>query len=171
MEDEEAVEALEQYLAGQVNATDSSRRLTELLGERDKARTLRMASGTVEDRRPAQAQQLVRVAELGVVAGAKGALVVVDELDHDVLNDHDGRVSAMLGSLARPAGAAPWCSCCSREMRKRSKRSRRRGPQVLVLQDLSDADVEKLVHKRSTHSRRRFPRRCSRAVGTSSSAS
>lgn len=101
VESEPAVEVLERYLSGALNRTDAASQLSRLLGEASHLPSLGMASGTLSERQRAQAEQLGRVADLAALAGAKGTFVVIDELDHDIPNDADGRITNMLAELAR----------------------------------------------------------------------
>ena len=100
VESEPAIETLEGYLSGDLNASTASGKLQEFLGKRFHLQSLRMAYGVTEERQHAQAEQLLRITELAIQAGAKGAFVVIDELDHDLTNDYDSRVSEMLEQLA-----------------------------------------------------------------------
>jgi hypothetical protein len=108
MESEEVVETLEDYLSGEKNRTDASTELGDLMGERVYLETLGMTYGDASARRAAQADQVARVVELGVAGGAKGGLIVLDEIDHDLKDPYDRTsVLNMLGQFARIARDGP----------------------------------------------------------------
>lgn len=81
---EEAIELLERYLSGDGNRLAIEGDLQNVLG----VPLLTLPSskvnwGAMEDRLKAQANQLLRIVRLGKAAGAKGALIVLDEFDHE----------------------------------------------------------------------------------------
>lgn len=148
IESEPAVEVLESYLSGHVNAVGASEQLSSLLGESVAVPGLRMGYGTTAARQRSQAEQLGRVVHLAVIAGAKGAFIVIDELDHDVLNDWDGRVSDMLKELTRVARKnAIVLLLLTRENREDEQGLKFSDAQDLVLDQLREREVESLVHK------------------------
>ncbi len=81
---EEAIELLERYLAGETRLRLESELRDVLARPHLSLPSFRMQYGTVAERLNAQAEQLKRVVRLGMEVGARGALVVIDELDHDV---------------------------------------------------------------------------------------
>jgi hypothetical protein len=81
---EEAVELLERYLSGDGKKFVIEWDLQSVLGSPPfKLPALKVSWGMTEDRLKAQASQLLRVVRLGKTAGAKGALIVLDEFDHE----------------------------------------------------------------------------------------
>lgn len=81
---EEAIELLERYLSGEGKRLDIQHELSSLLGPPNLVLPpLKTNWGRLSDRLSAQATQLARVVRLGMEAGAKGALVVIDEFDHE----------------------------------------------------------------------------------------
>jgi len=108
LESEAAVKVLEDYLSGERSRDAARYRLRELLNEDIALQASRLAYGTVEERQGAQVDQLVRVVELGVAAGAKGALIVLDELDHDLADwRRRERIGMMLATFSARAKKAP----------------------------------------------------------------
>lgn len=106
---EEAIELLERYLAGETQLRLESE-LRDVLARPDLSLpSFRMRYGTVAERLNAQADQLKRVVRLGMEIGAKGALVVVDELDHDVKANvmERARILATLNAFIRLASEGP----------------------------------------------------------------
>ena len=108
--DEEAVELLEAFLSGELSAARAQEEFRTRLHAPDlKVPPLRMNSGRSEDRAHARCEQLSRLLLLAEICGAQGALVIIDELDHD----HGGRYwiqSKVLTGLAmfqETARAAP----------------------------------------------------------------
>ena len=82
---EEAVELLERYLSGDGKRADIEEDIHALLGiPRFYLPPLKTNWGRLEDRIKAQAQQIARVVRLGMEAGARGALIVLDEFDHEL---------------------------------------------------------------------------------------
>jgi hypothetical protein len=102
IESEEACEVLERYLSGEVGKLEAVARIREVLGVRIALTSLDLNYGTTDRRQQARAQQVARVTRLGMLAGAKGGFVLVDELDHD-LAGHDSSVALQLEHLARIA--------------------------------------------------------------------
>lgn len=148
VESEPAIETLEAYLSGDLNAPTASGRLQEFLGKRFRLQSLRMAYGTAEDRQHAQAEQLLRVTELAVQAGAKGAFVVIDELDHDLRNDRDSRVSEMLEQLAAVAKKGPVVVLLlARDGTNHDAHFEIDDAEELVLDGLADKEIALLVDK------------------------
>jgi hypothetical protein len=106
---EEAIELLERYLAGETRLRLESE-LRELLARPHLSLpSFRMQYGSVGDRLNAQAKQLKRVIRLGAEVGARGALVVIDELDHDVKANvmERERILATLNAFIGLASEAP----------------------------------------------------------------
>jgi hypothetical protein len=105
MESEEIVQTLEDYLSGDKSRTVASETIRDLTGQMMCLETLGMSYGNASSRRAAQAEQVARVVSLGMAAGAKGGLVVLDEIDHDLRGRRNvssySNVLNMLGQLAR----------------------------------------------------------------------
>ena len=81
---EEAVELLERYLSGDGKKYLIEWDLQSVLGSaRLKLPPLKVNWGMRRDRLKGQASQLLRIVRLGKAAGAKGALIVLDEFDHE----------------------------------------------------------------------------------------
>jgi len=81
---EEAVELLERYLSGDGKKYLIEWDLQSVFGSaRLKLPPLKVNWGAMEDRLKGQASQLLRIVRLGKAAGAKGALIVLDEFDHE----------------------------------------------------------------------------------------
>lgn len=99
VESEELVELVEAYLSGELSRGMAVYALRELIGERIYLQPLGLSYGSTGERRGAQVRLLSNVVELGIEAGAKGALIVLDEIDHD-LQDRPEEVLNMLGRLA-----------------------------------------------------------------------
>ncbi len=78
------VEVLERYLTGALGRVDAVREVNGLTGVHVSFPPLRMTWGSVGERRAAQAAVLAEAVRLGMVAGARGAVLVVDEIDHDI---------------------------------------------------------------------------------------
>jgi bacteriophage exclusion system BrxC/D-like protein len=102
IESEGACEVLERYLSGEVGKLEAVARIREVLGVRIELTSLDLNYGTTDRRQQARAQQVARVTRLGMLAGAKGGFVVLDELDHD-LAGHDANVGLQLRHLAKIA--------------------------------------------------------------------
>lgn len=84
---DEIIEAIECYISGDRSLTLSQRLLTELLGTRLRLESFKMNWGSNQDRQQQQLTQLSRVLELTKLAECKGAVIVLDELDHDLRSD------------------------------------------------------------------------------------
>lgn len=101
---EEAVELLERYLSGDISKNNGEILLRDLLRKPwIRLFPLKMNWGSIDDRFVAQAQQLARVMLLGMEAGARGALVVLDEFDHEI-HPHLGfppRARALLDNFCK----------------------------------------------------------------------
>jgi hypothetical protein len=83
---EEAIELLERYLSGDGKRFDIEDDIQALLGvQRLYLPPLKTNWGCLEDRFKAQAKQVARIVHLGLAAGARGALIVLDEFDHEFL--------------------------------------------------------------------------------------
>ena len=96
--------------------------------------------GTSDDRRQRQADQLGRIVQLAVLAGAKGAFIVIDELDHDFQSDLEKK-NAMLAELSRVAVRGPIVLLLlARELNMT-------GAQELVLGEFSEPELQQLVEK------------------------
>lgn len=148
IESEAAVEVLEAYLSGDTNAAGATKRLSSLLGEDVVVRGLRMSYGTIGDRRRSQAEQLGRIVELAMLAGAKGAFIVIDELDHDVWNDWDNRISEMLKEFGRTARRNPIVLLLlTRETSEDEEGLKIPNVEEIALDQLREREVESLVHK------------------------
>jgi hypothetical protein len=81
---EEAIEVLESFLAGELAASTAQARLRTSLGEPALVvPALRMNYGSRRDRVGARVDQMLRLYQLAERCGTKGVLVIVDELDHD----------------------------------------------------------------------------------------
>jgi hypothetical protein len=84
---EEAVELLERYLSGDGKRLTIEADLQSVLGSPVlRLPALKVNWGMMADRIKAQANQLLRVVRLGKAAGAKGALIVLDECDYEFLS-------------------------------------------------------------------------------------
>lgn len=147
VESEPAVEVLERYLSGALNRTDSAGQLTKLIGEAIGLPSLGMGYGTVSARQRAQAEQLGRVADLAALAGAKGTFIVIDELDHDVPNDEQGRISDMLAELARIARRRKMVLLLLTLAQEGDDGLSVPGAQEIPLDPLRDDEVDSLVTK------------------------
>jgi hypothetical protein len=87
--DEAAIEILERFLSGEIAAAHAQAALRSCLGAVHLILpTLRMNYGTRDDRLRARADQLSRILELAERCGARGVLVIIDELDHDRRGSH-----------------------------------------------------------------------------------
>lgn len=87
--DEEAVEILESFLAGELAAATAQSGLRASLGDHSLVvPALRMNYSTRQDRVVARVDQLLRLYRLAERCGTKGILIIVDELDHDHGGDH-----------------------------------------------------------------------------------
>ncbi len=99
---EEAIERLEGYLAGDRRRREVEVEVRAILNEPSLTLPpLRTNYGRLEERREAQAEQLARIVSLGIEAGAEGGLIVLDELDHDFGPQGTNRIRAeqTLGAL------------------------------------------------------------------------
>ncbi len=140
VESDEIVEVLELYLSGYMRPTDASRVLADALGVKPKLKSLRMDYGLAEHRRRSQAEQLARIVSLVRLAGAKGAFIVIDELDHDYQADAY-KQNAMLGELARVAASQPVVLLLlAREVPMQ-------GLPAIDLGEFSESEFERLVDK------------------------
>lgn len=82
--DDEAVELLELFLSGELSKAQAEAEFRSLLGDPSLAvPPLRMNYGSQHDRIQARIDQLRRLLRLAERCGASGALVVIDELDHE----------------------------------------------------------------------------------------
>jgi hypothetical protein len=106
---EEAIELLERYLAGETRLRLESELRDVLARPHLSLPSFRMQYGSVPQRLNAQAEQLRRVVRLGMEVGAKGALVVIDELDHDVKANvmEQARILATLNAFIGLASETP----------------------------------------------------------------
>lgn len=142
-ESEEVIEVLEEYLSGYRNRTDSAAYLLRLFGVRMTLEPLKLDWGRTEDRLRARAQQLERLVRLAMLAGAKGAFVVIDELDHDFQSDVH-RKNAMLGELGRITTGNPIVlMLLARELEMTDAT----GATELELGDFAEEELELLVNK------------------------
>lgn len=106
--DEDAMLLAENYLAGLLPMRATEKELNAKLETWDLHLPNLRLKGLLAQSRANVAEHLGRILDLGVLAGAKGSVVVFDELDHDFA-DYRGRESklAMLGELARVVRARP----------------------------------------------------------------
>jgi hypothetical protein len=82
--DEEAVEVLEGFLAGELAASAAQVRLRASLGDHTLVvPALRMNYGSRDDRVVARVDEILRLHQLAERCDSKGTLIIVDELDHD----------------------------------------------------------------------------------------
>jgi hypothetical protein len=82
--DDEAVELLEHFLSGELSKAQAQAAFRTLLGEPSLAvPALRLNYGSRIDRVQARGEQLRRLLRLAERCGARGALVLIDELDHE----------------------------------------------------------------------------------------
>jgi hypothetical protein len=105
IQEEEAVEVLEQYLAGgPKNAATAG---LAPFGY-PTLPTLGMNSGTADERRQNTAQQLIRICDLVRAVGGTSICLVIDELDHDFAQRNDPALWSIreLMSCATEAGMA-----------------------------------------------------------------
>ena len=139
-ESDEVIEILEEYLSGYRNRGDTESALQSSLGERVSLESLKMDWGTSDERRQRQADQLGRIVQLATLAGAKGAFIVIDELDHDFQSDLEKK-NAMLAELARVAVRGPIVLLLlARELNMT-------GAEELVLGEFSEPELQQLVEK------------------------
>lgn len=98
-ESDEVIQLLEGYLSGYIDKVSTERKFNELIGTRIRLNTLRMDSGRMEVRCERQAKQLGRIVQLAMMAGAKGAFIVLDEIDHDYIDILINRKNLLLVQL------------------------------------------------------------------------
>jgi hypothetical protein len=139
-ESDDVIEVIEEYLSGHRNRATAAEALTTRLREKIALEPLKMDWGPIAQRRRNQAEQLGRIVQLIKVAGAKGAFVVLDELDHDFQGELD-RKNAMLRELAQVARHGPIVLLLL------ARTLDLRGAEELVLGTFTDLELEQLVVK------------------------
>lgn len=105
--DEDAVELLEQFLSGELSAAKAQREFRSRLADPGLiVPALRMNFGRQEERVHARASQMERLLRLAEQCGARGMLVVIDELDQDQGGRYwdAGRVRTGLGMFEQISG-------------------------------------------------------------------
>lgn len=141
-ESEEVIEVLEEYISGDRNRTNSEAALLQLLGAKVPLESFKMDWGISGERRRRQAEQLGRIVQLAMMAGAKGAFIVIDELDHDFQFQVEiEKKNHMLSELVRMAKRGPIVLLLlTRDLPVDEA-------EELVLSDFSVTELEQLVEK------------------------
>ena len=141
-ESDEAVASLEGYLAGTTTRAAAASEMRRVLGRPVDLPSLKMEWGALDQRRRAQGDQLSRIVALARVAGAKGALVVLDELDQDYCGLRHEKKNSMLAELNRIAESGPVVVLLlAREL------SVQNAKEIPLDKTMADSDLAALVNK------------------------